>query len=296
MLKKLNEIKVEKVLELFAANLIKARKIYIDSKKPINLYDLNPSLMDQLKVVENLKKEIKYDGYALGLKGAGRKAGDIEIKAYNFFLIGYFIPFDYDEKGCSYVSDIDFKIYGFDNFSSLNRFIVENPDNIDDFALIVKDIEIYKEVFYRFVLKSGKGVARFVSHEKFAKAKKSTCGVDVPLLCEFFERESTVEEARDFFEQEEVLKNREILEKNSDFDYKIRLCESKDNIEDCLVSGNFLDIMSPTENRARYGYITYNNKNSFSLATYKYYLACEDGRGYFDMKRIQAIDTVRNDT
>lgn len=280
-------IETEKLLELFAPSILRLRSDYIRKER----YEgFGPSLSQQLKFIENIKKMIVSDGDNLSFTGLGEYVGDKKIEAYNFFLLSYTVVSD-DVTGLTV--DLDIKIYGFNTYSGLNKFVVENLEYTEGLLLFVKDTGTYRESLCSLILKGSNETVN-VSWNEFAIADKTdyTREFGVPQLCEFFELEGTVEEAKKFYEQEVVVAYCETLEKETPFDYTVSLCNSELEVESCIYSRNLNDKADLIEGLIKYGYAVLTN-NVFEGTVYKFFITCKNGIESFEMKKIQGEDILR---
>lgn len=273
-------IETEQLLGIFAPSILRLRNNYIYKER---YSGFGPSLTEQLKFVESLKKTIKCDDSILSFKGLGEIVGDKKIEAYNFFLLRYIAVSD---NTTGFTIDLDIKIYGFNTYSDLNKFIIENLDYTEGLLLFIKDEGTYREALCSLILKGLEEIAS-VSWDEFALAKETDYlrKLDIPQLCEIFEVEGSIEEAQEFYAQEVTLINSEIIEKEIHFDYTVGLCNSKSEVESLIYCRNLNDEANLIEGIAKYGYIVLNN-NVFEPTLFMYFIICKDGVDSFEIKRI----------
>lgn len=283
-------VETERLIEVFTPSILRVRNDCIRKERH---NEFGSSLSKQFKFVENLKKTIVSDGNNLSFTGLGECIGNKKIEAYNFFLLSYVTVSD-DATGLTV--DLDIKIYGFNTYSDLNKFVVENLMYTEGLLLFVKDEGTYREALCSLTLKSSNETMN-VSWVEFITAKKSDYvrKFAIPQLCEFFELEGTVEEAKEFYEQEVVVIYGETLEKEIPFDYTVSLCNSELEVESCIYSRNLHDKADLIEGLIKYGYVVLTN-NVFEGTLYKYFITCKDGIESFEMKKIQGEAIIRSDT
>lgn len=280
MSKRLDEIKVEKVLELFAPNILKVVKWdELDMRSTKEGRDIEyvpnfePSLTEQVELVNLLKNKFVFDGKTLTLYGDGKSVEF--IPSFNFFLLSFARASHeaYTQK-LILATDLEIRILGFTYFSELKTF-VENSNGAlgESFFIIVKDFDSYKEVIYRFALIDYKGNKTYVNHQVFylptdraiylgIKDPSLLYSFEIPFLCEIYEQEIVEDDSEEIDEDH--------------IEYIVGLFTSEVDIRDnlsCTLGTNPLK-----KAIARKGTILYDNKEYVYFASYK------DGRRVMNMK------------
>lgn len=274
-------VKTERLLEVFAPSILRLRSECIREER---YEDFGPSLSKQFEFVKSLKKIIYFDGNTIGFEDLGENNYSEQIEAYNFFLLSYIRISD---SKTGFTIDLDINIHGFNTYSSLNKFILENLDYAEGFLLFIKDEGTYRETLCSLILK-GPNETVTVSRDEFIAADEIgyTRKFDIPQLCEFYEVKGTIEEAQEFYEQDTVVIYGETIEKEIPFDYTVGLCNSKSEVESRIYCRNLNAKADLIEGQTKYGYVVMSDKNVFTGVLYRYFITCKDGTGSFEIKRV----------
>ncbi|WP_324823638.1 hypothetical protein [Sinanaerobacter sp. ZZT-01] len=278
---KTEQIKIGKLLEVFTPSLMRLRSKYIKEERYTTP---GPSLSEQVEFLNHLKKRVKHENGILSFENSGKSVQNENIEGFNFFLLRYIVV---SNNITGLTNDLDIKIYGFNTYFNLNEFIREHLGYSEGFLVFVKDENSYKETTHSLLLKWSND-SMGVSVDDFERAMElnQPRKLNIPYLCEFYEREGTLEEAENFYESDAVIIDDETLEKETPFNYNVGLCNSKHEVESLIYCRNLNDQADLIEGLIKYGYVVVNNRNVFNTIIYKYFIACRDGVGSFEMKKI----------